>query len=74
MKRILKDEVGRCRYCGSSVVISPFYVGQGKERRVAYRGCCSNKECGKATAGAETPSGAIEIIKGWGILATPCAQ
>lgn len=72
MKRILKNEVGRCKYCGSSVVISPFYVGQGKERHLVYRGCCANKGCGHGTAGAETPAGAIGVIKKWGILATSC--
>lgn len=71
MKRILKDEVGRCRYCGSSIVISQFYVGPRGQRRIAYQGCCANKECGHKTAGAYTKAEAIEIVKGWGILASP---
>lgn len=39
MKRILKkNEIGRCKHCGSSVVISPFYVDHGKKRHLVYGG------------------------------------
>jgi len=69
VKRILKNEIGRCKYCGSSVVISPFTVGHGKKRRIAYGGACCNKYCGRRTAGAYTKEKAIPLIKNWGILA-----
>jgi len=68
MRRILKNEIGRCKYCGSSVVVSPFYIGHGKQRRLVYCGACCNKECGHRTAGASTKEGAVIQIKRWGIL------
>ena len=68
MKRILKNEVGRCKYCGSSVIISPFSVGHGKTRHTVYGGACCNKDCGHRTAGADTEEKAIPLIKNWGIL------
>lgn len=74
MKRILKNEVGRCRYCGSSVVVFPFYVGRGATRHLAHGGCCANKECGCRTAGADTPEKAIALIRSWGILQGPCQE
>lgn len=72
MKRILKkNEIGRCKHCGSSVVISPFYVDHGKKRHLVYGGgACCNKDCGRKTAGAETLEKAIPLIKHWGILAS----
>lgn len=66
--RTLKNEIGRCKYCGSSVVISPFYDGYGKDRRVVYGGVCCNKDCGHRTAGATTVEKAISLTKSWGLL------
>lgn len=70
MKRILKNEIGRCKHCGSSVVISPFYVNHGKKCHLVYGGACCNKDCGRKTAGAETLEKAIPLIEHWGILAS----
>lgn len=66
--RVLRNEVGKCRECGSSAVQSFRFQRDKEHGRQRYcRVVCSNPNCAKNTSLYTSTEGAIrDWLNGWG--------